>query len=70
MAVCYRRGDLCGPTLSVSGVPTNPTWKGRNVSRCPLHASVRWHANDQAYFLTAFSMDLPALAKSSGTMTG
>jgi hypothetical protein len=36
----------------------------------PLESRVRRRATDQAYFLTAFSMAPPALAKSSGIMTG
>src|SRR5437016_5967925 len=36
----------------------------------PLEPRVRWRSSDQAYFLTAFSMAPPALARSSGIMTG
>ncbi len=35
-----------------------------------LCAAAACYASDQEYFLTAFSMAPPALARSSGTMTG
>ena len=47
-----------------------------DCKRCPrlprrsVELRVRWRSSDQAYFLTAFSMAPPALARSSGIMTG
>ena len=38
--------------------------------RIPTNETCRHGSSGQAYFLTAFSIALPALARSSGTMTG
>jgi hypothetical protein len=43
--------------------------KCSSAVRCPFYDRVEMRSN-QAYFLTAFSMAPPALARSSGIMTG
>ena len=60
----FREQGVFQQNQIASPVPTSVFPAGSLESR------VRRCASDQVYFLTAFSMAPPALARSSGIMTG